>query len=86
MNVQVMVVLRNKFRPKKRQRSDFQTATFAFEKTEEEELKKMAKKKYSEFLDTLDLNALKIEVGSSCFGRNVEKITVKTASVDEGNA
>ena len=87
MNVQVMVVLRNKFRPKKRQRSDFQTATFSFEKkTEEEKLKKMAKKKYSEFLDTLDLDSLKIEVETSCFGRNVENITVKTAPVDEGNA
>ena len=84
MNVQVMVVLRNKFRPKKRQRSDFQTATFSFVKTEEEKLKKMAKKKYSEFLDTLDKNSLKMEVES--FGRNAENITVKTSSVNEANA
>ena len=86
MDVQVMVVLRNKFRPKKRQRSDFQTATFSFVKTEEEKLKKMAKKKYSDFLDTLDLDSLRIEVGTSGFGRTAENITVKTSSVDEGNA
>ena len=86
MNVQVMVVLRNKFRPKKRQRSDFQTATFSFEKNEEEKLKKMAKKKYSEFLETLDLDSLRIEAGTSAFGRNAENITVKTSSVDEANA
>ena len=83
MNVQIMVVLRNKFRPKKRQRSDFQTATFSFEKNEEEKLKKMAKKKYSEFLDTLDLDSLRIEVGTSAgFGRATENITVKTSSDD----
>ena len=86
MNVQVMVVLRNKLRPKKRQRSDFQTATFSFEKNEEEKLKKMAKKKYSEFLETLDLDSLRIEAGTSAFGRNAENITVKTSSVDEANA
>ena len=85
MNVQVMVVLRNKFRPKKRQRSDFQTATFSFEKNEEEKLKKIAKKKYSEFLETLDLDSLRIEAGTSAFGRNAENITVKTSSVDEAN-
>ena len=65
MDVQVMVVLRNKFRPKKRQRSDFQTATFSFVKTEEEKLKKMAKKKYSDFLDTLDMNSLETEAETS---------------------
>ena len=86
MDVQVMVVLRNKFRPKKRQRSDFQTATFSFVKTEEEKLKKMAKKKYSEFLDTLDMNSLETEAETPCFGRNAENITVKTSSVDEANA
>ena len=86
MNIQVMVVLRNKLRPKKRQRSDFQTATFSFEINEEEKLKKMAKRKYSEFLETLDLDSLRIEAGTSAFGRNAENITVKTSSVDEANA
>ena len=86
MNVQVMVVLRNKLRPKKRQRSDFQTATFSFVKTEEEKLKKMAKKKYSEFLDTLDMNSLETEAETPCFGRNTENITVTNTSVDQGNA
>ena len=76
MNIQIMVVLRNKLRPKKRQRSDFQTATFSFEKSEEEKLKKMAKIKYSEFLETLDLDSLRIEAGTSAFGRNAENITV----------
>ena len=87
MNVQVMVVLRNKLRPKKRQRSDFQTAAFSFEKNEEEKLKKIAKRKYSEYLETLDLDSLRIEVGTSAgFGRNSENITVKTNSMEEGNA
>ena len=86
MDIQVMVVLRNKFRPKKRQRSDFQTATFSFVKTEEEKLKKKAKKKYSEFLDTLDMNSLKMQVETPSFGRNTENITVTTATLDEGNA
>ena len=87
MNIQIMVVLRNKLRPKKRQRSDFQTAAFSFEKNEEEKLKKIAKRKYSEYLETLDLDSLRIEVGTSAgFGRNSENITVKTNSVEEGNA
>ena len=86
MNIQIMVVLRNKLRPKKRQRSDFQTATFSFEKSEEEKLKKIAKKKYSDFLETLDLDSLKIEAGTTGSGGNAENITVKTSSVDEANA
>ena len=77
MNIQVMAELRNKNRTKKRQRWEFQTATFSFEKTENDELKKRAKKQYSEFLETLDLNSLKKEVESPCFGSTTEDITVK---------
>ena len=77
MNIQVMAELRDKNRTKKRQRLEFQTTTFSFEKTENDELKKRAKKQYSEFLDTLDLNSLKNEVETPCFGRKTEDITVK---------
>ena len=74
-----MVELRNKHRSMKRTRSDFQTAKFSFAISEEDELKKMAKKKYCEFLKTLGPNALKIEAETPSFlVKNTEIITVTT--------
>ena len=41
--------------------------TFSFEETENDSLKKRAKKQYSEFLETLDLDSLKNEVETPCY-------------------
>ena len=84
-NIQIMTELRNKHRFMKRARSDFQSASFSFATSKEDELKKVAKKKYSEFLDSLDSKALKIEAETPSFVKNTESLTVNTTTEDERN-
>ena len=83
MNIQVMAEMRKKDRKLKRNRNDFPATTFSFEETENDALKKRAKKQYSEFLDTLDLDSLKNEVETPCFGKKIEDITVNSLTGKE---
>ena len=83
MNIQVMAEMRKKDRKLKRNRNDFPATTFSFEETENDALKKRAKKQYSEFLETLDSDSLKNEVETPCFGKKIEDITVNSLTGKE---